>query len=57
VNQAITQIWTPFLGGDLNAVAAGCCRAGRSVSDPPNADRCPDLPIAEVASLDVRKTG
>jgi hypothetical protein len=46
MNQAIMQIWTSFLtAGDLNAVAAGCCRAGPDdrCLTPPNADRCPDL--------------
>jgi len=40
------QIWTFLLAGDLNAVAAGCCRAGPDdrCPAPPNADRCPGLP-------------
>jgi hypothetical protein len=48
VNQAIMQIRASLLAGDLNAVAAGCCRAGPDdrCPTPPNADRCPDLPMS-----------
>ena len=46
------QIWTSFLAGDLNAVAADCCRAQPDdrCPDPPKAHRCPvlvDMPMID----------